>query len=229
MKRRFVVFVMALAILALPALAKAEVLSGFYAGVHGGFNFKMDSDNWLDVVPDPVSYYRYNTGGAVGLALGYGFATSSVVKPRAEVELTWRRNNMNSMIISFGVIDFDLVPGFKVTDSSLSIMANFLLDFDLGSKFNPYLGIGIGAARVWIKANEAWFLPYLLESFQDTAFAYQGKIGFNYLLTSNISLFAEYNYLRSTKFEDSGMPGVTTIIGGLSDHSVMVGLRFAFN
>lgn len=86
-------------------------------------------------------------------------------------------------------------------------LANAILNFNLPeqhSKFQPYVGVGIGAANISITdavslqtaPPEPGVNHYNSRtSDNDSTFAAQAKLGLNYLLNDSISVFAEYRWL----------------------------------
>lgn len=140
--------------------------------------------------------------GAIGHAFENGF--------RLEGELGFRRNNV------------DNGPG---SAQAWTVMGNALYDFRTGSRFTPYVGVGIGGARLRFD-NVSAGATSIDDS--DTVLAYQGLAGITYRLDSNIRLDLGYRYLGTDK------PSFRTRAGGSAeseydDHAIVLGLRYRFN
>lgn len=150
--------------------------------------------------------------GAAGRQFGNGF--------RAEAELGYRRSEADTTQVSSG-------PEFNTTGSmsALSFMANGYYDFDVGMKIKPYVGGGIGLARV--SANDLRFNGAQLADDSDVVFAYQAIGGLGYGLTQNLTAFVEYRYFATVD------PTFNATGGGdyesqFMSHNAMLGLRYHF-
>jgi OmpA-OmpF porin, OOP family len=86
------------------------------------------------------SYYNavtYNLGYSAGAQIGYAFGG-----PRVELEYNYRNNGANTIATSAGT------QSATGTLTSNNFMVNVLYDFNSGSKWTPYVGLGLGAADV---------------------------------------------------------------------------------
>jgi OmpA-OmpF porin, OOP family len=121
--------------------------------------------------------------GAVGHRLN-----SDGIGLRVEGEVAWRGGNLNNF-------DINNVPAPVTGDgfSALSVMANGYVDFNSGSSFTPYIGAGVGLARI------AGDIDAGGNAIDDTAtaFAVQGIAGVDVSLTDTVSLFADLRYFRA--------------------------------
>jgi len=98
--------------------------------------------------------------------------------------------------------------------SALAFMVNGWYDFDTGSKWVPYVGGGLGMAKV-----ESTILS--AES-DDTVLAYQVGAGVGYKLTENTTATLGYKYFGTS---DPNFDGVDAEVG---THNFTVGVRLAF-
>lgn len=103
-----------------------------------------------------------------------------------------------------------------------SIMLNAYYDIDTGTKFTPYVGAGIGMARLKGKVTDTD------ESISKskTNFAWQVGAGVSYAMTDNLSLDAGYRYMDSgdvTIKEDWGKVKFDS-----TSHEFLLGARYAF-
>lgn len=145
--------------------------------------------------------------GWLGLG-GAGYAFSSGI--RLEGEIGYRRNSV------------DNGPG---NAEAWSVMGNALYDFNTGTRFTPYVGAGIGGAR--LNFNNVSAGSTSIDD-SDTVLAYQGLAGVTYRLNTNINLDLGYRYFTTEK------PNFRTRAGGTvesdyDDHAVVLGLRYRFN
>ncbi len=150
--------------------------------------------------------------GAGGYRFGNGF--------RAEGEFGYRRSSTDSTQVNSG-------PEFNTDGSmsALSFMANGYYDFDVGMKIKPYIGGGIGVARV--SANDIRINGTQLVDDSDTVFAYQAIGGLGYDLTQNLTAFVEYRYFATVD------PSFKASNGGNYDsqfmsHNALLGVRYHF-
>jgi outer membrane protein OmpA-like peptidoglycan-associated protein len=147
--------------------------------------------------------------GALSLGWAYGNGL------RSEVELGYRRNDLNSLS--------GTVAGSGDASSWRSLI-NVYYDFKTETPFTPYLGAGIGAARVSLEANP-FGASRLHDS--DSAFAYQGIAGVGYRLNDRTEVFADYRYFATTSLDFTTAAG-TSVDADYGNHTLMVGLRFGF-
>lgn len=154
----------------------------------------------------------YVFSGAAGRAFGNGF--------RAEGEFGYRQSSLDEIKVNSG-------NTFNAEGdvSALSFMANGFYDFDVGMKIKPYVGGGIGAARV--SANDVRIGGAQLVDDSDVVFAYQAVGGLGYDLTTNLTAFAEYRYFATVD------PTFNATGGGDFDsqfmsHNALLGVRYHF-
>lgn len=186
---------------AISALAQ-QATSGTYVLGGAGLSLLEDSDT-----RGSASGSHDFEPGWLGLgAIGYAFPSGF----RVEGEVGYRRNNV------------DNGPGRA---EAWSVMGNALYDFNTGTRFTPYVGAGIGGARLNF-SNVATGSTSVDDS--DTVLAYQGLAGVTYQLNTNVNLDLGYRYFTTEK------PSFRTRAGGsvesdYDDHAVMLGLRYRFN
>jgi outer membrane protein OmpA-like peptidoglycan-associated protein len=199
---------MALPMLALSSPAMAQSSSGYYVGAGGGLNLLRDSDingGSIDTSAD------FDNGFGAVINGGYGYGNGL----RAEVELGYRSNDVDTVGGSNGTGDV----------SALSLMLNAYYDISTGTNWTPYVGVGIGGARLDVDGTS----PVGGSSIDDTdnVFAYQGILGTAYRINDNLNLFADYRYF-ATQDGDFTTASGTSVDGEYRSHTIMVGLRWAF-
>ncbi len=185
---------------AVPFAASAQVTPGWYLGLSGGLNILRDGD------VGGAGRADYDKGWAALGGVGYQFGDF-----RLEFEPGYRSNDLDS-------IRNAATAGGEV--SALSGMLNVYHDFMPSSQFNPYLGVGAGAAR--IKADGITRNGVTIADGNDTVFAYQGIAGATYAFTRNLAVDAAYRYFDTQDAKISGSDLA------YKSHTVTVGLVYRF-
>ena len=241
-----------------PFAAHAQPVTGLYVGAGAGANFRQSQDvKGLEVVNGPGTGIilgsgfggvplGVNTGltkdydpGYVGvLSLGWGFGNGL----RVELEGNVRNNGVSKLTGT----PFPTSSGGSET--TYGVMVNALYDFDIAnwtggkSYVFPYLGVGAGYAWTTYNSVRSYGtnFPFFYKSNDtDGNFAYQVIAGLAYPLDAvpGLSLTAEYRFfgvLDGDKFNgaiDTGFNRsfVQTKAGNQFNHSILVGVRYAFN
>lgn len=204
---------MALAIATAITLNAGLAHAQWYVGADGGVSLIHDEDisgkdtngsTWTDKSGS-------ETGYAVQMHGGYDFGG-----PRAEVELGYRGSSLKSLAEVDGKVSGET--------TSLSLMANGIYQFLPQSKWHPFVGAGVGMARVgadWKVDGE--------DALSDTdwVFAYQGFAGVVYDIDKNWGVNAQYRYFatQDAKFTDTDGQAVEF---GFGSHAILVGLTYNF-
>ena len=132
---------LAATVLAVPAAAMAQPISGLYVGAGAGYNILQDEH--LKSLPGPNfgGKLRYN-GGFVGLgSVGYGLGNGL----RFELEGSYRDNKANKLSVNGG----SLHAGGE--EQKAAVMVNALYDFAFVPFVQPYLGAGVGYASTHMR------------------------------------------------------------------------------
>jgi outer membrane protein OmpA-like peptidoglycan-associated protein len=219
-------------VLAMPLTAAAQPIQGLYVGAGAGADFAQSPRVTL-----PSGFggghgaLNENTGFDAVLSLGYALGNGM----RFEVEGDFRRN---------GISGFS-APGVTAASGTVrtyGVMANALFDMDIGSPWvYPYLGGGVGYQ--WTKlAGAAFTNPATSFAYStgDTegGVAWQAMAGLSFPIPNmpGLSATAEYrfmNILGGEKFAGSlatagGTVPATIKLGNQFNHSLMLGIRYAF-
>lgn len=149
--------------------------------------------------------------------LGFGLAAGATINNnyRAELEVFLQDSDLD-----------DNYKGSKVTGSSegLFFMANGFYDFKNSSQFTPYLGAGLGFAKLDIEEKIA---GKKLVDDSDTVFAYQALVGVSYDINKNNSVSLGYRYVETADADLKKVGGGKTE-AGINSHAIEVGYRFNF-
>ena len=185
-----------------------------YLGVGGGAvflpeeklenGFKIDTDTgWV-------------ADGTLGLRWKGGW--------RLELEGAHRENDAK---VPYSVTTFSFV-GLPTTSTvtasgkitSTSLVVNALRDLDMGWKIIPYVGAGIGPAKV------TYDLPVPGSNKSDTGFLWQLIGGATFPVNDKLELFADYRYFDTFSI-DVNLGGVEPA-DSYHGHEVTAGLRWTF-
>jgi outer membrane protein OmpA-like peptidoglycan-associated protein len=209
---------LALAAILAGASGAAHATEGWYGRADVGWSFEGEADfgpspgfgGWGDATMDhDLSEH---------LGLGYAFQNGF----RLEGELGHRFNQLDGPGVFGHAFDEGDVHAW-------SAMANLFYDFNRGGQLEPYIGVGVGAARVNVGCTDnippAWFVDG-----EDTVFAYQGMVGFAVGLGQQWDLDIGYRYFKADGVEYDSIQGATTLTGEMDyEHqAVTVGLRYQF-
>lgn len=150
----------------------------------------------------------------IGGSFAVGFANKSPSGTfRAEVEY-----NINGTTEEEFLKD-DLFH-HKVEVETQALMLNGYYNFETGSKFSPYIGAGIGFARVKGTLEVPEF--GISDSIKKTNFAWQAGLGVSYDITNNFAIDTGYRYMDYGDFEKDGVSLDTTA------HEFYTGVRVSF-
>ncbi len=196
-----------------PALAEDRT----YVGIHGMWADLKSND--FQVAPGTIDT-EYDSGAGFGITLGRSFG-----QLRGEVEYTARMNDVKSHALNGG----GTLPGSKGEASSSAFMVNGYYDIDTDSAVTPYVGAGLGMAKVKFDEFGVAPIPDVLND-SETQFAYQFMAGADFSVSDNWSIFAEYRYF-ATEDVDVTTSAVTGGVGNsisYSTNNVLLGARIRF-
>jgi len=205
------IVVLLLTVLAVPAFA-----AGPYVGAEAGAVFL--SDSTFTSAGNSDLELKSKTGYLLGMVGGYDFGTY-----RLEGEFAYRRNNNKEAT--------DDVDTFPVDGdySTMALLVNGYYDFrTVSPTFVPYLGLGLGGARVTAKGSDASSGVFVDDS--TMVFAYQVAGGVGYAVSKEITLDLGYKYFATAKpeFDFTANTGGGKTKGEYSSHNVFLGLRYGF-
>ena len=207
-KNLLIIFVILLTLFLAAPVYSAE---GLYVSGYFGFAMASDSDLTDSTVPGVTVNTEFDTGPALGAALGYDFN-----KFRVEGEISYQKNDV-SQIGSQGVL---LNNTGKVT--AFSFLINGYYDFINKSAFTPYISAGLGFAQVEFNDLDISGLGFSGSNDEDTVFAYQVGIGLGYAVTEKITIDVRYRYIGT---EDSEYD---TTKAEFASNNLLFGVRVSF-
>lgn len=135
----------------------------------------------------------WGVGGAAGRDFGNGW--------RADGEIVYFSADNNRGQTG----STDVLAGF----------ANVYYDFLHDTAWRPFIGVGVGGARVQSQGEGS-----------DAGFAYQAKVGVDHPFTDRLTGEVAYRYIGVTDVKAGS--GLSRFYGDYHTHAVTVGLRYAF-
>jgi OmpA-OmpF porin, OOP family len=209
---------LAASILAIPALAAAQPVNGFYVGGGLGADIPMNikakaTTSGLTAEPNGV------TGVAAVGSVGWGFGNGL----RTELEANFRSNGINNG---------SNVPPSGGTLYTYGAMVNALYDFDIGAGWIfPYVGAGVGYEEELLRGGHIGTAQ--IDNGSKGGFAYQAIVGAAFPIDAapGLSFTAEYRFmdvLNNPKYNSPAL-GTSIKLENAQHNSIMIGLRYAFN
>jgi OmpA-OmpF porin, OOP family len=181
--------------LVLMGSAAADTPKGPYVAVDGGMAWTANltyTVGYTGCYPyycGYPSYYNavtYDLGYSAGVQVGYAFGG-----PRVEFEYNYRNNGASTIATTVGT------QSASGSLTSNNFMVNVLYDFDTGSQWTPYIGLGLGVADVSansIKANAAVPNSSFLDG-TSSKFAVQFIFGVEYAVSDKIGVTIDWRGL----------------------------------
>ena len=181
--------------LVLMGSAAADTPKGMYVGVDGGLAWTANL-TYTTAYSGCYPYYcgyptyynavTYDLGYSAGVQVGYAFGG-----PRVEFEYNYRNNGASTIYTTAGT------QSASGSLTSNNFMVNVLYDFDTGSKWTPYVGLGLGVADV--SANDITLStpmnPSAFLSGTSSKFAVQFIFGAEYAVSDRIGVTVDWRGL----------------------------------
>jgi opacity protein-like surface antigen len=111
----------------------------------------------------------------------------------------------------------------------MALLVNGFYDFRMVSPtFVPYLGLGLGGARITAKGGEPTTGAFVDDS--TMVFAYQLAAGLGYVVSKEITVDLGYKYFATAKpdFDFTASFGGGKVKAEYASHNVFLGLRYNF-
>ena len=186
-KNLLITFVCVLAFFFSAPVYSAE---GIYVSGNLGFAMLSDSDLTDSTVPGITVNTEFDTGLALGAALGYDFN-----RFRVEGEISYQKNDVDKIS----------APGVFLDgtgeSAALSFLINGYYDFINHSAFTPYISVGLGFAQVEFNDLDISGLGFSGSNDEDTVFAYQVGLGVGYAVTQKVTIDVKYRYFGAQDSE----------------------------
>ena len=193
------------------ATAAPAEAAGFYGSFSAGYNSTDD----IKAVNAPTTIVDMSAHGGFTIGVALGYHLDEVAQGlRIEGEISYHKNNV------LGTISTPGSTGNQADLAKWLVMANVWYDFDMGSRFKPYVGGGIGYAR-----NTFRPLFALVPSVTQEGFAWQAGLGVNYALSPHSALGLGYRYVDAGDLATLG----AVELGSAKDQSVSLSVSFDLN
>ncbi len=210
--------------------AGAQAAGGWYVSGGVGPAFLQDSSS---TATDPsLGTADFDTEFDPGFGV-HGAVGHSWDGFRLEGEVSYRKNDVDTLTVTsttgaISSLNLDTLGSFDADGdvSALGFMANAWYDFDTGSPWKPFIGGGVGTAR--ISLNDISSSTISLADDEDQVFAYQAGAGIGYELTPTVIVSLGYRFFGTSDPEFTAVNGTTTFDGEYRSHNVEVGVRFLF-
>jgi opacity protein-like surface antigen len=209
--KRVLLATTAMAILAGAGQAQAGDL---YISVFGGANFFADQSVVLDPTGDTEAFSSdADTGFVLGGAIGTHL-DKWAKGLRVELEASYRRNDIGGSWTTDGIGNGGAGGEGGFIDGNMStfaIMANTWYDIDIGSKYRPYVGGGVGWARTH---GDVQFIETVVNSApvssnsvgteedSNSGFVWQLGVGLNYEVMPDVDVGIDYRYIVGPRFDE---------------------------
>jgi opacity protein-like surface antigen len=191
--------------------------SGPYLGVYVGGQFLAPSESSDSLGTFNLEYQPAPSGSVV---LGWELEPGSVIgEGRVELEYTRRSHRLDQAEFNDGKVSAD---GDVIADS---LLINTFGVYRSSSIWTPYLGAGLGIAR--ISAADLSVTDQPLSDDDALVFAYQFGVGADIAITDFLTLDLGYRLFNTTKAKLKEANGEEFKLEYLS-HSAMLGLRLSF-
>lgn len=120
-----------------PMVMPAPAMPSWYArvdGMYGAFDTPVVTENGIWDLTDSKIGNTWGVGGGVGVYFGRGFRGDVTVE-----------HNFNSDVNTVLADPNSPLPGVRTFSlASTYALANLYYDFDMGNRFTPYVGVGLG-------------------------------------------------------------------------------------
>ena len=216
------------------------VKAGWYAAFDAGTVFLEDSSSTATDPLGSVSFdTKFDTGYGVHGAIGHSWGEF-----RLEGEVSYRTNDLDTFDITnvtlagIGSLS-DVGNGdFSGDVSALGFMANAWYDFNTGSPWKPFVGGGLGLARISINDVSITSLtllgvpiplasPVPLADDDDWVFAYQVGAGLGFEVTPTTTISLGYRFFGSADPDFTDLAGIP-FDAEYRSHNIEIGLRISF-
>jgi opacity protein-like surface antigen len=193
---------------------------------------------------DTVAQAETKSAGGFAAAAAYGYDFGPVWflgHVHAEAELVYRYNSLDKIRLRTASASFK-EPNANGNTQTVSLLINFVNDFNPHTLFDPYVGGGFGFA--WIGFNNYGIeltgsqqvfpnsmfslLPkHRLVDDSDVVFAWQGIAGIRSYLTDAFTVDVNYRYFRTHNPSYNNAVG-QTIKSSYTANTIMIGLTYNY-
>ena len=186
-----------------------------YVSAKVNYSFASHDIKWkADGLKGDIGFNDKVLGGNVAYGLRTGPFRAELelnIKDDAEKMFRSKDKNMGSV---------------KMVMENKFAMLNAYYDINTGTKFTPYVGFGVGVARLKAKELNQPNSHYITGKKDATNFAWQIGAGLNYALTDNWSVDLGYRYLDEGHVDYKDADGINKFES--KSNEVSLGVRYTF-
>jgi len=197
-----------IAIAAAFTISASAAETGLYFNAEGGISFAQDVDISSGGAARTA---EFDTGFRAGVGVGYNFTRNLGV----EFDTGWIWNEVSNPR------DFGLNGDISLVQ--VPFMVNAVYRFETGSKWVPYVGVGVGASYSVFDVDATG----VEDSDGDLVFAWQAMAGVRYMFQENMSIGAGYKYL-GTGEADYEIDGASLEADSVHNHTFSVVFNMTF-
>ena len=196
-----------------------DINSGWY--LRGDLGYAWGRVNGTDSAPGFPSTTTNSVGNGVTAGIGAGIKTD------------WLRTDFTLDYLSpLKYQGTFAVPGTVTAKmSAWSALINGYIDLGTWYRATPYIGAGLGAARVRTSDYESTVAPPFTPGLTNAQwnFAWAAMAGVGYAVSSNIILDAGYRYINFGNVKSGTDASGAMTFKNLAAHEVRVGIRWSFD
>ena len=199
-------------------------LSPWSLGIRGILSFADDTAFDYDIGANATIETidnDYDEGFGLSAGLNYDLVTIGLPGFRGEFEVGF----FNADVSDHSLAGVALAGSDGTTNVTFG-MASLYYDLNTGTSFRPYIGIGIGVAKVDFSNHGVTATGIIMDN-DDTVLAGQASIGLNIDITEKAMIEIGYRYFNASDVGLTALDG-TTSETDLEAHQAMLGLRFHF-
>ena len=187
------------------------------ASVGGSYLPEIENDNSAGSFNLDLDY-----GYATSLALGYDLGTKhpELGTGRVEIEFGYRSHELKEVAFREGTID-----GAGDLDVLSIMLSTYAEPEDRKADWTPYVGLGIGAARITLDGTTVSANPLVDDS--DWVFAGQVGLGSGYRISDHLALDLGYRFFATTAPEFKDATGAK-VDSEYQNHLVQAAIRLMF-
>ena len=196
-----------------------DVYSGWYVRGDIGYGWgRLDGARSATGFPDPSTN---SLGGAMFGGLGVG------------IKRDWMRTDLTADYLSDMKYQGTVAAPNDVTAkmSAWSVLLNGYLDLGSWYRVTPYLGAGVGAARLRVSDYQNTAVPPFAtgQSNSQWNFAWAAMAGVGYVVSPNIIADIGYRYINLGDIKTAADTSGLMTFKNVAAHEVRVGLRWSFD
>jgi len=205
--------------LPIPLVRSFNLNSGWY--VRGDLGYGWGRLNGAQSATGFADPSTNSLGGAVTGGLGVG------------IKRDWIRTDLTADYLSDMKYQGTVAAPNDVTAkmSAWSVLLNGYLDLGSWYRVSPYIGAGVGAARVRVSDFQSTATPPFTAGASNSQwnFAWAAMAGIGYSISPNVVADVGYRYLNLGDTKSATDPSGYMTFKNIASHQVRVGLRWSFD